>query len=1799
MNEERFAWWNNLRHGGLLLDSQRLAAIIPQDPEPLRSYEQDRLRRKLQRFRDDEHAHRGELVSQVLESVCGFNSSVGHWSRAGDVSSSWSRKAITGESVRPRHLWQGLYGATLPVFIDDQPRLGVGRGQRIISQTLQWLRQGKEQLALVTNGQQWRLLFAGLDYEAFCEWDIALWLTEGDISPELNGFRSLVSPTLWTPPKKYDLPPLLAAINDSRKGQSDLSQILGERVRESVEKLVQGHGPALAELPDTVSPQDIYRAGVRVIMRMVVTLFAESREGLLPRDNPIFHGSYSHQGLREQLERTAPHRLRGNYAAWFRVLAMFRLIHQGSSHEALPVPSYGGELFAPGDATATDGMQQALAVLESACFERDLMSDAQVREILVLLTRTKVRLRQGRSSTWTSMPVDFSSLDSEYIGILYEGLLDFELKTAPSDQPVVFLALGNQPALPLATLEAMDDKSIKNLLEKMKDTSSSDDEEEGEDAGDEEAEEATDDDATDESTDEADEGDDSEPNEESDSEPDDVRHTTRARAEAWATRACEVGGLVRKPRGKMTAEKQLQYEAELSRKARQVIPRVVLPGEWYLIRWGGTRKGSGTFYTRPQLAIPTVHRTLRPLAYNPPVGKDGQADVDAPLEAWTPKLPEQILDIKVCDPACGSGTFPLAALRFLTQALYASLQHHGRIREAHGRAVLSLIQNTDATHTLAEESLPCRPDDDHFEPRTRAVLRRYVVERCIYGVDLDPLAVELCRLSLWIETLDRRLPFTFLDHKIKPGNALVGAWFDQFLHYPIMAWSREGGDKNHTNGVHFEKEAWTKAISEFNNQAKHDLKQFIDGGRLSFSMDLTQVQTGHDAAEKALREIHELGIAQVRERSEKYAALRSSSEFLKLKEAFDLWCSLWFWPPDQLEHAPQPGEFGAGKLSDEARAIVRQVAEQRRFFHWELEFPDVFSSTSHGFTAILGNPPWDISKPNSKEFFSAVDPLYRSYGKQEAVRQQTAEFERNAQVERRWLDYSAYFKGMSNWVKYAGAPFGNAISEDSKGKESFDCNLGDGGRNSFATSTRRHERWQLKREESSGYADEEHSFRHQGSADVNLYKLFLEQAHALLNDDGRLGLIVPSGLYSDHGTGDLRRLFVDHCQWEWLFGFENREGIFDIHRSFKFNPIVVTKGGQTQVIRTAFMRRQLADWERGEDFATSYTREQIVQFSPHSRAILEIQSERDLEVLTKIYANSVLLGDQSERGWGIKYTTEFHMTNDSKLFPPRPKWEEWGYRPDEYSRWIKGPWKPIAELWQELGIDPSEPVPIDDGCQQEIDDGVASGEVARTEWRIRCAQPPYDTLPIPRADVPAGVILSREADAWLREDEIPIVTFTEANGKPLKIKTGRGKNSLEVEPSGPAIAIPVFEGRMVGQLDFSQKGWVSGSGRSAVWREIEWGEKQIEPQYLMGFASFQESLLISHLEAIKSNFDESEFEAERERLSKRELREQWWAARKPRIGFMDVTSATNERTMIAAPSPECPFGNSAPVLATTAKPSVLAAILDSFSFDVVARARCCGLHLNWFVVAEAVLPPIQFADLPELATLANSVTLGSSQFAAQWRASLQSWRSCWALTDSARLRIRCQLESIVGAILGLTVEDVGYILSHTDYPVELATSNTTTSRWPPKGFWRVDKPRSPEHRLTVLSLVAFHDLQQKIAECDGNIEQGVEAFCSQNDGEGWMLPETLRLADYGLGHDDRANEHQPVRECFGPRFYDWQLAQSADESWKECHLHARNLLGADGYQALLDELAGRTPEPTTAAPAPVKKKETAQRTLFD
>jgi hypothetical protein len=141
------------------------------------------------------------------------------------------------------------------------------------------------------------------------------------------------------------------------------------------------------------------------------------------------------------------------------------------------------------------------------------------------------------------------------------------------------------------------------------------------------------------------------------------------------------------------------------------------------------------------------------------------------------------------------------------------------------------------------------------------------------------------------------------------------------------------------------------------------------------------------------------------------------------------------------------------------------------------------------------------------------------------------------------------------------------------------------------------------------------------------------------------------------------------------------------------------------------------------------------------------------------------------------------------------------------------------------------------------------------------------------------------------------------------------------------------------------------------------------------------------------------------------------------------------------------------------------------------------------------------------------------------------------------------LDAVIGALFGLKEDEFNWILRGCDRPSEWLTSNSNTRTLDTKGFWRVEKDRPPELRYTVLAQVAFRSLS----------EIGMDHFLSMNEGEGWMLPDAIRLADYELGHVSRAKEHQPVASALGPRFYHWQLDQSAEESWEECERHAENL----------------------------------------
>ena len=227
-------------------------------------------------------------------------------------------------------------------------------------------------------------------------------------------------------------------------------------------------------------------------------------------------------------------------------------------------------------------------------------------------------------------------------------------------------------------------------------------------------------------------------------------------------------------------------------------------------------------------------------------------------------------------------------------------------------------------------------------------------------------------------------------------------------------------------------------------------------------------------------------------------------------------------------------------------------------------------------------------------------------------------------------------------------------------------------------------------------------------------------------------------------------------------------------------------------------------------------------------------------------------------------------------------------------------------------------------------------------------------------------------------------------------------------------------------------------------------------------------------------------------------------------------------------------------------------ILNSFVFDWIVRLRLAGIELSQFIMQDCPIPsPSDVKILSSIAELLNNHDRIFCKFNSNEKGS-------FAITEAELLRLKIISDAVIGKLYGLNLEDMKFILADCDYPIANISNKKFCSRLNPKGFWRVDKDRAPEQRQTVLTLVAFSELEKLIDKC-GSQDNGIKEFLALNNNEGWMLPAQLRLADYGLGHDKEALEFRPVASAYGPRFYDWQLQQSAEEFRKECEIHAYNL----------------------------------------
>lgn len=273
--------------------------------------------------------------------------------------------------------------------------------------------------------------------------------------------------------------------------------------------------------------------------------------------------------------------------------------------------------------------------------------------------------------------------------------------------------------------------------------------------------------------------------------------------------------------------------------------------------------------------------------------------------------------------------------------------------------------------------------------------------------------------------------------------------------------------------------------------------------------------------------------------------------------------------------------------------------------------------------------------------------------------------------------------------------------------------------------------------------------------------------------------------------------------------------------------------------------------------------------------------------------------------------------------------------------------------------------------------------------------------------------------------------------------------------------------------------------------------------------------------------------------------------------------------------------------------------MNAFAFDFSARVRISGTHMNHYVVEELPLPVVGIVGT--LRRPATVLDMSMTRFAPWWPHMLPGWREHWAITAHERLRVRCVLDALVATLYGLSREDLRWILRDCDQPKERLSEKAFCRTLDAKGFWRVGKAEDPELRHSVLTLVAFDALAALVTEHGGAREAAIAAFAALNGGEGWMLPETLRLADHGLGHDDRAKQAQPVASRLGPRFLDWQLAQTPEESWAECERHACAILGDAEFERRFGAGAKKAgpPRPAEEAKDRKAKRGTNQQKLFE
>lgn len=596
-------------------------------------------------------------------------------------------------------------------------------------------------------------------------------------------------------------------------------------------------------------------------------------------------------------------------------------------------------------------------------------------------------------------------------------------------------------------------------------------------------------------------------------------------------------------------ESLLDYEPRVSEQEEEVEGRLIRANTFFLDPRGTSRKGSGSYYTREDLVEAVIDQSVHPVLEErlKAAGDDPNARERA------------LLDLKIVDPACGSGAFLIAAMNYLGWQL--------------------------ASIRTGEPSPP--------EKEVRRA-RRDVLQHCIYGVDVNPMAVELAKVSLWIDASVKDEPLNFLDHHIKCGNSLVGA-------LPHVL--EEGIPNGAFEPTALDDKSIYRRLKRQNRLDRENRRQ------------IRLFKESQEAAALIAERFDEIVRAPesdpraVQEKRRRYKDLRQDPEYLRLLTQADLWTSAFFWdasteanarlaPTDALYQEVRAG----GQPHREVHEQVQQLATDHRFFHWHLEFPEVFSREDPGFDCVIGNPPWEKIKLEDVQFFAHRAP-HVARAPNAAERQRLIYQLRN--------DHPALFAAYTAALRAS--------------------------------------------DHLSRYLRTSGRFPLTAVGDINLYPLFAELARHLTRRSGRTGILVQSGIATDYTYRTFFQDVMDCNSLIAFFDFENREKLFpDMDtRNPKFCILVLGEAKDAPP-RFGFYfsnPKQLSQEER----IFTLTATDIASINPETKTCPIFRSRADAELTKKLYSTQAVFIDEEHdhNPWGVVFKTMFHMANDSHLFHTR------------------------------------------------------------------------------------------------------------------------------------------------------------------------------------------------------------------------------------------------------------------------------------------------------------------------------------------------------------------------------------------------------------------------------------------------------------------------------------------------------------------------------------------------------------------